>query len=145
MATKEKLLNLYQTYEGRTPADDELKGWEGFVGDDAALAGNKGFAGFTALGTGNVQIKIKNVNGTTAAAEGETATVAHGLTGTKILGATVLVEYASGGYVPPSDISLAGYTFDWSSDGTNFNIINHATNSENILNKTVKILIVYSE
>jgi len=108
------------------------------------IAGNKTLSGFTALGTGNIAIKIKRLTGTTAASEGGLTAVAHGLTGSKIIGWTAKVEYNTNSGNPTGD-PTAGYSYYSYHDGTNFNLKLHATESENILTKPFTIVIFYNE
>lgn len=101
--------------------------------------------GFTQLGSDAPKIKMKKLTGTTAAAEGGGVSITHGLTSTKIIAIQVMVEYSSGSYVPSSYTNSAGYQYDWYADATNVTVGNHATNSENILSKPIKVLITYEE
>ena len=110
--------------------------------------GNVLITGYTQLGTtaqGAPVIKLKSLTGTTAAAEGGTINFAHGLTSTKIIGIQVMVEYVSGRYICSSYSSSVGYQYDWYTDAASILVGNHATNSENILSKPIKVLITYEE
>jgi hypothetical protein len=108
------------------------------------VTGAKTFSGFTALGAGPA-IKMKKLTGTTAAAEGADATVAHGLTGGKIISHTTLVSYAANSSVPPSYTWSPGVQYDILHDATNFIVRLSATNSGNILSKSFTILVIYEE
>jgi hypothetical protein len=104
--------------------------------------------GYTALGgatTGTPSIKIKKLTGTTGAAEGNTVTVAHGLTGDKIISISCIVRSATNSGIPTEFTSIAGYQYSSYYSATDFNIINHPTNSENILSKGFVITIIYEE
>lgn len=108
--------------------------------------GNATHFGFTKLGSLAPSIKVLKFIGTTDAAQGGTATIAHGLTSSKILSVTVMVEYASGQFVPHSYIRTTnGYQFDFYYDTTNISIVNHPTNSSIILSKPYKIMVTYEE
>lgn len=102
--------------------------------------------GYTKLGDINSPaIKMKKLTGTTGAAEGDSANVAHGLTTAKIISISCLVADGAGSYYPPGYTALAGYEYDVRFGGTNVVVTNHATNSENILSKAFTILITYEE
>jgi hypothetical protein len=106
--------------------------------------GNQTFSGFTVLGAGPA-IKMKKLTGTTGAAEGNEVSVAHGLTGAKIVSITAKVTFATNSGIAQEHTGTAGYQYHLSHDATNVYIKNHATNSENILSKALVILITYEE
>lgn len=102
--------------------------------------------GFSKLGADAPAIKVKKLTGTTGASQGDIVPISHGLTSTKILSITVLVQFElNGQYVPHSYTNTNGYQFDFYSDATNIQIRNHPTNSGQILSKPIKILITYEE
>ncbi|WP_028524818.1 hypothetical protein [Runella limosa] len=102
--------------------------------------------GFSKLGADAPFIKVKKLTGTTGAAQGEIIPVPHGLTSTKILSITVLVQFElNGQYVPHSYTNTNGYQFDFYSDATNIQIRNHPTNSGQILSKPIKVMITYEQ
>ena len=102
--------------------------------------------GFTQLGgSGAPAIKMKKLTGTTNSAEGGSTSVAHGLTGSKIIGFTCKVEYATDSGMPWQHTTFAGYQYDVYHNGTNFIVYNHATNSENLLSKNFIITVWYEE
>ena len=105
---------------------------------------NFGVGGYTALGTGAPSIKMKKLTGTTASTEGGSVNVAHGLTRTKILDVSVLVDTGSF-TISPAYLTIAGYLFDVLTTSTNIAVANDATNSENILSKAFTVLITYEE
>ena len=108
--------------------------------------GNATHNGFTKLGSSAPSIKVLRFNGTTSASQGLLTSIAHGLTSSKIISVTVLVEYGPGLFVPHSYIrNINGYQFDFYIDLTNINIVNHPTNSANILSKPYKIMVTYEE
>lgn len=102
--------------------------------------------GFSKLGNDAPAIKVKKLTGTTGAAQGDIIPISHGLTSTKILSITVLVQFETNGqYVPHSYTNTNGYQFDFFSDTTNIQIRNHPTNSGQILSKPIKVMITYEE
>lgn len=101
--------------------------------------------GFTKLGTDAPAIKVKKLTGTTAAAEGGTSGIAHGLTAAKIIGVQVLIEYSAGNWVPNGYTINPEYQVDYVVGATNVTLYNQSTNSGNVLSKPVKILVTYEE
>ena len=101
---------------------------------------------FSKLGSDAPLIKVKKLTGTTGAAQGDIIPISHGLTSTKILSITVLVQFETNGqYVPHSYTNTNGYQFDFYSDATNIQVRNHPTNSGQILSKPIKVMITYEE
>ena len=96
------------------------------------------------LGSNAPKVKMLKLTGTTAATQGASVSIAHGLVSTKILSVVVLVEYAAGNFIPASYSNGAGYEFNFNYN-TNINVINLAGNSANILGKPFKVLITYEE
>lgn len=109
-----------------------------------SFAGNKTLTGFTSLG-GDVALKCKKLTGTSAAAENGSVNIAHGLTSTKIVGSSCTLLYNATDGVGPEWAEVAGYQYHVSFSSSNFIVKNHATNSENILSKSVIILVWYTE
>jgi hypothetical protein len=97
------------------------------------------------LGTDAPAVKMRKYTTTSAATQGGSVSVAHGLNVVKILAVDVLLEYAANAWIHPSYDNAAGYTFSVIANATNIVIINQAANSANILTKAVKILITYEE
>ncbi len=100
--------------------------------------------GFTKLGSDAPAIKVKKLTGTTGSTENMTISIAHGLTDSKILSVTVLVDYSTNSFVPAS-YSRIGYEFDFYISLGNIYIRNSATNSYLILSKPIKVLVTYEE
>jgi hypothetical protein len=100
---------------------------------------------FTALGDNAVGIKMKYLTGTTAATEGGATSIAHGLTGAKIVEVSVKVENATNNGLFDEYTGVAGYQFHFYHDPTSVNVVLHATNSENILEKPIIIVVWYME
>uniref|UniRef100_UPI00286C7898 hypothetical protein n=1 Tax=Flavobacterium sp. TaxID=239 RepID=UPI00286C7898 len=101
--------------------------------------------GFTKLGSDAPAIKVKKLTGTTASAEGSFALVGHGLNLSKILSVSVLVNSNDTEYFPDSYTLNAGFMFNYYVDAERILILNSVTNSENILSKALKIVIIYEE
>lgn len=117
--------------------------------------------GFTMLGNDAPKIKMKefyhiNINPQplrTATTEGGTITYDLGINAIKILAVNIFVDYGSvpftntpsDRFVPPAYTHTNGYQFDYYLDGTTIFVRNHPTNSENILDKYIKILVTYKE
>ena len=117
---------------------------QGQIDSKAALAGNRTFSGFTALGTGNTQINIKTLTGTTSGAQGGSTSINHGLLGDKILCVMTIVRYsANTGMLPGNTEVGAGYEYGASYDITSVNVTNSAANSVNILGKAISVVVIY--
>lgn len=129
-------------------------GGSSFIASDGAmlvkksLANNTGEAlqvnGFTKLGEAAIGIKMKVLKGTTGASEGDEVTIAHGLTGAKIIGLTCKVEYGANAGMLPFSYSVGGQYY-CGHDSTNVQVTLHPTNSENILEKPITIMLWYKE
>jgi hypothetical protein len=100
--------------------------------------------GFTKLGSDAPAIKVKKFTGTTSADQNGFATFLHGLTTSKIISATAMVEYNPDGFVP-SSYRRVGYEFEFYIEGDTFYIWNSISNSAAILSKPFKVLITYEE
>ena len=113
-------------------------------------SGDADISGFTKLGSDAPAIKVKKFTSTTASAEGGTISIAHGLTLSKILGvqATVLTPPILS--IPAYGI-MPGYT--WSAEyeyqiyltSTNIVVVNAATNSQNVINRPINIILTYEK
>jgi len=104
--------------------------------------------GYTKLGSSSSPaIKMKKLTGTTPAVEGNSVTIAHGLTGSKILAVDVLVGYSSNvnNGMPPGYIRATGYEYYSYHTSSGVVVFLSATNSERILSDTIRILITYEE
>ncbi|MFT3795026.1 hypothetical protein [Flavobacterium sp.] len=101
--------------------------------------------GFTKLGSTAPAIKILKLTGTTNASQGVQTAVAHGLTSSKILSVSVLVDYTASASVPPSYGGSAGYEYDYFVNGTSVVVWTKSGNSGNILSKPFRILVTYEE
>ena len=103
--------------------------------------------GFTKIGSTAPAIKMKKLTGTTPAVEGNSVTIAHGLTGSKILAVDVLVGYSSNvnNGMPPNYTRVAGYEYFAYQTTSGIVVYLSATNSERVLSDSIRILITYEE
>lgn len=104
--------------------------------------------GFTRLGKqseGAPEIKMKEITTTSANAAIGMVSIAHGLTASKIISVSVLLEWAPNNFAPPEYSSDLGLRYSYFVNTNDINIQNNATNNLYILNKPVKILITYKE
>jgi hypothetical protein len=102
------------------------------------------FSNYTVLGAGPA-IKMKKLTGTTNAAEGGAATVAHGLAVSKILGVSVMVDRGDGPHFLPEHTFYAEHQYSVVCGSADVELINSAANSANILSKSFTVLITYEE
>ena len=118
-------------------------------GTNALTVDNNGvdINAYTKLGSAAPAIKMKKLTGTTPAVEGNSVTIAHGLTGSKILAVDVLVGYSSNvnNGMPPGYIRATGYEYYSYHTSSGVVVFLSATNSERILSDTIRILITYEE
>ncbi|MGK4566904.1 hypothetical protein [Flavobacterium sp. 3HN19-14] len=102
--------------------------------------------GFTKQGSNAPAVKQLKLTGFTAAFQGNSVTIAHGLTTSKILSVSVMVEYNIGnGSCVSNGNSTAGYEFDYLVTPAGIVVTNKAANSANILSKSMRILITYEQ
>ncbi len=140
-----------------TLTETDIAGWEniyfldflaGVAGDEPKFrvdnAGNTEIDGFTTLGGGAPKIKMKKLTGTSPAV-GASATIAHGLNQSKIVGVQALVSNDSGNRIPPNFTSVANHEFDFFIDATNVHIYCIAGASSSINGNAVVVLITYEE
>ncbi len=102
-------------------------------------------SGYLKMGTNAPAIKVKKITGTTSDTEGGSVDELHGLNASKIISITVLVQFSSTSYVPPSYNQVDNYEFNWYSDNTKVYIILKSGNSGFLLSKPYKVLITYEE
>jgi hypothetical protein len=101
--------------------------------------------GFTKLGSSAPAIKVKKLTGTTASFDGGTVNIPHGLTFSKIISVSILVESGVNNYTPPSFTALPGLEYNFDILNNNFWVFNVSGNSGNILSKSFTALITYEE
>lgn len=131
---------------GTTPAEYNIN-WEYNTIDIFNVSGNGNatHTGFTKLGNSAPSIKVLKLTGTTASTQGGQVTISHGLTSSKILSLTVLVEHSTGLFIHHSFTDLSGYNFNFAVGTASIIVYNNATSSSSILNKPIKIMITYEE
>ncbi|MGF6692643.1 hypothetical protein M2318_002715 [Metapseudomonas resinovorans] len=103
------------------------------------------FNDFTQLGDTAPAIKQKKLTGTTAATEGGSVSVNHGVTSSKVTRVSVLVFHSGTNAILPGWVASAGYQYDVQLTSTGVQVVLHATNSENILSKSFTVVIDYEE
>ncbi|WP_178083595.1 hypothetical protein [Pseudomonas sp. DY-1] len=103
------------------------------------------FNDYTQLGDTAPAIKQKKLTGTTAATEGGSVSVNHGVTSSKVIRVSVLVFHSGTNAILPGWVASAGYQYDVQLTSTGVQVVLHATNSENILSKSFAVVIDYEE
>lgn len=103
------------------------------------------FSGFIVPGESAPPIKMKKLTGTTAGSTGGAAAVPHGVTNTKIISVSVLLEYSPGAFVVPGWNYTSGYEYHAQIQGANLLIQTKSGNDASILSKAFKALITYEE
>jgi hypothetical protein len=128
-----------------TPSTSPTTGASRVTGGQG-VQGNQYVGGFSSLGgdANHPGIKIKVLTGTTAATQGGIVAIAHGVTDSKIISTTALVEYWASQYIVDAYSFTAGYHFDVSIGLGAIHIANHHTSSYKILSLPVKITIIYT-
>ena len=101
--------------------------------------------GYTKLGSNAPGVKMIKLTGTTGAAQGNTTFITHGVTNSKILSISILVEYAAGACVPPSYNGSAGFEYDYYLSGVSIAVWTKSGNSTSILSKPIRVLVTYEE
>jgi hypothetical protein len=128
-----------------TPSTSPTTGASRVAGGQG-VQGNQYVGGFSSLGgdANHPGIKIKVLTGTTAATQGGVASIAHGVTPSKILSVYVIVTWSPNNFVPPHHIHNTGWFFDFYVQTDIVGITNHPTSSENILSKPFTVTIIYT-
>lgn len=114
----------------------------------APAAGNLEVDGYSKFGSSAPSIKMLKFTGTTSASASGTTGINHGLTSTKVLSVSVMVEYSAGNFVPDGFISNAGYNFNWYLTPTQIvvvNVDNAEGSSTSVRGKSIVVLITYQE
>jgi hypothetical protein len=101
--------------------------------------------GFTKLGTDAPAIKVKKLTGTTALMDGESVNIPLGITYSKIISISMLVESQPNNYTPPSFTYTAGFEYNYDVFNNNLWVFNIVGNSAYILSKPFRVLITYEE
>lgn len=107
------------------------------------ITGNNYIGGFTSLGD-NIALKVKYLTGTSGATDGSVVTVAHGLTQSKIMIVTLLLEYAANNCISTNYTNSSGFQYDFDVGATAINVRLKPGASSQILNKPLRITILYS-
>jgi len=90
-------------------------------------------------------LSVKKLTGITGATEGDTTTIAHGLTLSQIVGLNVLVTASNGNLIPPSFVRVFEFQYDVFIDPTVVRVILSIANSGSILNSAITALLTYEE
>jgi len=98
-----------------------------------------------AMDDNNVGLKVAKISGTTNLAQGGTTSIPHGLGIVKGLGLLAILNDGLDQLFPPNHVALGGFEYDLWQDSVNVHILNAVGNSENILGKSVTVLIIYEE
>ena len=98
---------------------------------------------FTSLGDLSPNIKIKKITGTTGSSQGDTVSVLHNLTGSKIISFTLKIEQNTDEGVSEEHTFTSGFQSSIHHTDTNFIISNSLANSGSILSKPFTILVTY--
>ena len=89
-------------------------------------------------------IGMKQLTGVTGASEGDTTSMAHGLSSNDIIGVQVFISDGSGNWIPPAYTDVAEKEYYFHFNATNVVVDLHATNSGSINGGTnIKVLITY--
>jgi trimeric autotransporter adhesin len=102
--------------------------------------------GYTKLGGSTAPaIKVIKLTGTTASTMGGSVAIASGVTGSKVLEVSAMVEYTSGAFVPMAYNANTGYEYHCYVNGSSIVVINKSANSANVLSKPIKLMVTYEE
>ncbi|MEO7905438.1 MAG: hypothetical protein ABIT06_00555 [Saprospiraceae bacterium] len=108
--------------------------------------GHMDIDGFTKMGVdeGAPAIKMKKLTGTSSATH-TWVNIAHGLTQSKIIAVSIIMNIPGFVNLPPSYTYQAGYQYEYQIASSDIVVINSTTNSGNILSKPFTILITYEQ
>jgi hypothetical protein len=129
-----------------TPSTSPTTGASVIAGGQG-IGGNQHIGGFTSLGgvpSGHPAIKMKVLEGTTAATLGGVVSIPHGLTVSKIVSVTALVSF-QGEWMCHSYQHNPNYEFDFIVGNTSVSIANSLTNSAGVLSRPFVATIFYKE
>ncbi|HEV8512955.1 MAG TPA: hypothetical protein VGQ59_06745 [Cyclobacteriaceae bacterium] len=115
-----------------------------------ATSGNLEVDGFTKLGSTSPIIKMLKLTGAASGSASGTTGINHGLTASKILSVSVMLEYISGNFIGPSFVLNTNYCFNWYVTPTQIVVANVDTttppfSSSSIRGKNFVILITYEQ
>lgn len=112
--------------------------------NQAGIGGDKSFNGYISLGEGNTGLKCKVLTGTTPATQGANVTIAHGLTGSKILGWTSKVSNSpDAGVISGFSQVVGGYSYAVNHTSDVFALYLTESDSSLILSKPFYIMVWY--
>jgi hypothetical protein len=114
---------------------------------DAFVGRNTTTNGFTRLGSAAPNVKMKELSGTFSASTGTNTNIVHGLTQSKILSVSVLVNAVSGNDVSENypSWSATGFEFSYFVSSTNVTLSGRSGADGSLLGRPIKILITYKE
>lgn len=102
--------------------------------------------GFTKLGADNTPgIKIKKLEITLSGAQGGTASILTGMHSSKIISVAVLVRGPNSTVYPPRHQAVSNNEFDYYLDVDSLYVVNHGTNSSNIVSDVATVVLIYEE
>lgn len=107
--------------------------------------GNAEVSGFTKLGASAPAIKVVKLTSTTSATQGTSILIPHGVSSTKILDISALVEYFPGSFLPDGYTANPGYEFQCYINGAQIVVINKTGNSGFVLSKPIRVLVTYEQ
>jgi hypothetical protein len=108
--------------------------------------GNLDVVGYTKMGTGAHAIKMVQFTGTISSTDGGFTSITHGLTASKIINVSVIIEYSPGFFVPNSYYYVLGYGINYPITPTLLNILNISSGgSASILGKPFVATVTYME
>ena len=113
------------------------------TGTTPAYSDSPTLNGFTKLGSDAPGIKLKKLTGTTGATEGNTTSIAHGLTLSKIIGLNVLVTASNGNSIPPELLFPNEFEYNAFLTPTDVIIRLSSTNSGSILSGAIVVLLTH--
>lgn len=108
-----------------------------------AIVGNLCVGGFSYLGDTS-PIKTKYITATSGSTDGSVVSVAHGVTQSKILIVTLLLEYAANNCISTNYTNSSGFQYDFDVGATTINIRLKPGASSQITSKPLRIFIVYT-
>lgn len=114
----------------------------------STVSGNSIMTGYVKVGDDAAVplIKTKTLTGTTSDTQGGAVSIAHGISNpSKILLLWTQVEYATDVWINENYEALSGYQFGVYTTDTNILVANVDPNSGSILQKPIKIFIIYKE
>jgi hypothetical protein len=112
---------------------------------DAFVGRNTTTNGFTRLGSAAPNIKMKELSGTFAGLTGSNTNIAHGLTQSKIMSVSILVNASTLNDVSENYIAVNGFEFSYFISSTNVTLSGKNLNDGNLLGRPIRILVTYKE